>query len=113
MAEHASAPFDWQSSGLPGSNGLFNIYVTDKDGRKIAAVWGKPGEKEATANLFVAAPALVTALDKAINYLAVWAATIGDKKASEKALEVLRECTSALAKAKGEDVAEVFQEEGL
>ena len=34
----------------------------DKDGRKIAAVWGKDFEREATANLMVAAPALPDAL---------------------------------------------------
>jgi hypothetical protein len=58
----APAPYDWLASGKPGSNGDFNLYVTDKSGRKIAAIWGKRGEREATAKLFVFAPRMLAAL---------------------------------------------------
>lgn len=56
----APHPWDWQGSGKPGSNGLYNVYVIDREGRKIAAVWGKEAgdEKMWTASLIAEAPAL-------------------------------------------------------
>lgn len=63
IAAPAPAPWDWAASGKPSSsNGLFNIYITDANGRKIAAVWGKPDEKEATCKLIVAAHSMLAAL---------------------------------------------------
>ena len=64
----APTPWRWSASGKPTGKSLarFHIYVEDKDGRKIAAVWGKDGEREATANLLVAAPALRDALRKVV-----------------------------------------------
>ena len=63
-AQPAPTPWRWSASGKPTGKSLarFHIYVEDKDGRKIAAVWGKDGEREATANLLVAAPTLRDAL---------------------------------------------------
>jgi hypothetical protein len=60
----APTPWRWSVSGKPTGKSLarFHIYVEDKDGRKIAAVWGKDGEREATANLLVAAPTMRAAL---------------------------------------------------
>lgn len=56
----APHPWDWLGSGKPGSNGLYNVYITDLNGRKIAAVWGKEAgaEKVWTASLIAEAPAL-------------------------------------------------------
>ena len=63
----APTPWRWTASGKPTGKSLarFHIYVEDKDGRKIAAVWGRDGEQEATANLMVAAPALRDACNAA------------------------------------------------
>ena len=63
-AQPAPTPWRWSASGKPTGKSLarFHIYVEDKDGRKIAAVWGKDGEREATANLLVAAPTMKAAL---------------------------------------------------
>ena len=60
----APAPWAWESSKIPGGRGgnNFNLYITDANGRKIAAVWGKPGEKEVTCKLIVAAPAILETL---------------------------------------------------
>ena len=64
-ARPAPGPWSWAPSGKPGGSGDFNIYITDAGGRKIAAVWGKRGEKQATANLLTKAyllPELLGAL---------------------------------------------------
>jgi hypothetical protein len=58
---HAHGPYEWTVSGKLGSNGEFNAYVIDKDGRKIAAVWGKRDEKAATAHLLSASADLLAA----------------------------------------------------
>jgi len=60
----APAPWDWTASTNPGGSArnVFNVYITDANGRKIAAVWGKAEEKEATVRLMVAAPAMLAAL---------------------------------------------------
>ena len=54
MTAPAPAPYNWRRLGRPGSSGLYNVYLTDKDGRNIATVWGRPDEKEATADLLAA-----------------------------------------------------------
>lgn len=54
----APAPWGWHTSGKPGGNGDFNAYVIDRDERKIAAVWGKRGEKEWTGAIIAATPDL-------------------------------------------------------
>lgn len=59
---HAPPPWKIQFSGEPGSHGDRNMYMVDKDGRKIAAVWGKRGEKEATGQLMTSAPDMRAAL---------------------------------------------------
>lgn len=46
-------PWDWTWIGANASGGG-HVYLTDANGRKIAAVWGKAEEKEATADLIVA-----------------------------------------------------------
>lgn len=51
----APGPYTLVERGKAGSNGIKNLYIVDANGRTIAAVWGKPGEREATAALFVAA----------------------------------------------------------
>jgi hypothetical protein len=60
---HAPAPWNVEFSGKPGGNGDLNMYVVDKDGRKIAAVWGKRGEKEATACVVSMSPNLLAACE--------------------------------------------------
>lgn len=44
-------PWDWTWVGN-GTGG--HVYLTDANGRKIAALWGKSGEREAAADLIVA-----------------------------------------------------------
>lgn len=65
----APGPYSWQSSGKPGGNGDFNYYLIDKNKRKIAAVWGKRGEKEATANLLMASHDLLEAAKHALEWM--------------------------------------------
>lgn len=43
-------PWDWIASGAPSANGQFHAYLVDATGRKIAAIWGKAGEKELIAD---------------------------------------------------------------
>ena len=74
----APPPWDWAPSGSPGGNGDFNVYITDKNGRKIAAVYGKRGEKEKTCDLLSAAPKLLEALKLAVRKLEVAARTHGN-----------------------------------
>lgn len=54
MAEAAPRPWDWTWVSAKASSGG-HIYLTDANGRKIAAIWGKAGEKEKTADLIIAA----------------------------------------------------------
>lgn len=60
MTAPAPAPYDFLAIGANASGG-FHLYVTDANGRKIAAVWGPAAEKEATARLFAGAPELLAA----------------------------------------------------
>lgn len=46
-------PWNWTWVGANASGGG-HIYLTDANNRKIAAVWGKAEEKQATAELVVA-----------------------------------------------------------
>jgi hypothetical protein len=48
----APRPWDWQWVSA-GATGRGHIYILDASGRKIAAVWGKAGEKEHTADLII------------------------------------------------------------
>jgi hypothetical protein len=41
--------------GSASASGGGHIYLVDRDGRKIAAIWGKAEEKAATADLIIAA----------------------------------------------------------
>lgn len=47
-------PWDWITSGTPSGNGHFHAYLVDGNGRKIAAIWGKDGEKALIANHIIA-----------------------------------------------------------
>lgn len=47
----APRPWDVVASLTVGNNGVGHVYLVDANGRKIAAIWGKTEEKEATANL--------------------------------------------------------------
>lgn len=51
----APGPWTLAERGKAGSHGITNLYVLDANGRTIMAVWGKPGEREATARLVIAA----------------------------------------------------------
>jgi hypothetical protein len=51
--EPAPLPYNWTTSERPAHNGAFHLYLVDANGRKIAAIWGQPGEKEETAKLIV------------------------------------------------------------
>lgn len=55
IAKAAPGPFDTLEIGVHSASGGCHIYLTDKNGRKIAAIWGKADEKAYTAALIVAA----------------------------------------------------------
>lgn len=48
-------PWDWIAAAFPTNNAKTHIYLTDATGRKIAAIWGREGEKELTADLILKA----------------------------------------------------------
>ena len=52
MVDPAPRPWDWVFVSAPASEGG-HIYLVDANRRKIAAIWGKAGEKKATADLIV------------------------------------------------------------
>jgi hypothetical protein len=54
MSEAAPRPWDWIFVSANASGGG-HIYLVDANGRKIAAIWGKAEEKEATADLILKA----------------------------------------------------------
>ena len=58
----APGPYDWQAVISPTATGGFQLYVIDANGRKVAVVYGKTGEKPATAALLGAAHDLREAL---------------------------------------------------
>ena len=49
----APLPYSLDVARRQTDNGVMHIYIVDANGRKIAAIWGKEGEKEATANLIL------------------------------------------------------------
>lgn len=56
LAKAAPLPWNTLEVGSSGNgNGGYHLYITDANGRKIAAVWGKPVEKAYTASLIVSA----------------------------------------------------------
>jgi hypothetical protein len=55
---HTPGPWDWLAVGANASGG-HHLYIIDKDGRKIAALWGKADEKAANARLIAAATDLL------------------------------------------------------
>lgn len=62
----APAPFNWQTSRTFDAKGVFNAYLLDANGRKIAAIWGRGEEKIATVHLLAAAPELLAALKEVV-----------------------------------------------
>ena len=50
-AEAAPRPWACEWSETFSNNGSYHLYLIDATGRKIAAIWGKPDEKRATAEL--------------------------------------------------------------
>lgn len=76
----------------PGSNGDFYVYLRDANDRKIVGVWGKRGEKEATAALIAAAPDL--------HYVAVLVTELAPILGENNA--VVNLARAALSKARGE-----------
>lgn len=43
-------PWDWIAASFPTNNSRYHAYLVDANGRKIAAIWGKDGEKELIAD---------------------------------------------------------------
>lgn len=43
-------PWDWVCAMHPTNNARYHAYLVDATGRKIAAIWGKDGEKELIAD---------------------------------------------------------------
>ncbi len=55
-------PYEYATTApLDGHHGIGHVYLLDANGRKIAALWGKPGEKMALVELMTAMRDLVTA----------------------------------------------------
>jgi len=52
-----AAPRPWSIgvSSTSSNNDSFHLYLVDANGRKIAAIWGRSGEKLATAEMILAA----------------------------------------------------------
>lgn len=49
-------PWSWEDNGLAGRPlGHGHVYLLDRNGRKIAAIWGRPEEKIAIADFIVEA----------------------------------------------------------
>jgi len=46
-------PWDWTCADKPTANGTFQVYLTDATGRKIAAIWGRPEERETIADTII------------------------------------------------------------
>jgi hypothetical protein len=42
-------PWKWVSSGSSDARGQFHIYLVDANGKKIAAIWGREGQKTLVA----------------------------------------------------------------
>jgi hypothetical protein len=61
FGQAAPRPWSMQWSGTFTANGVGHVYIVDANGRKIAAIWCRADEKEATAVLIIAA---VNAIDE-------------------------------------------------
>jgi hypothetical protein len=48
-------PWDWIAAGVADARGSFHAYLVDSTGRKIAAIWGKDGEKQLIADKIIEA----------------------------------------------------------
>lgn len=46
-------PWDWVATGNADARGCFHAYLVDATGRKIAAIWGKDGEKQLIADKII------------------------------------------------------------
>lgn len=46
-------PWDWVAAGVADARGSFHAYLVDATGRKIAAIWGKDGEKQLIADRII------------------------------------------------------------
>ena len=66
----APGPYEYQMVGTPGQFRSCHVYLIDKTGRKIAAVWGKREEIEDTAQLLAAAHDMLDALKEAREFIA-------------------------------------------
>ncbi len=70
MTQQAPLPYDSLEIGAHSASGGCHIYLTDKNGRKIAAIWGKDDEKAFTAHHLVTAANSHDALVKALEEMA-------------------------------------------
>jgi hypothetical protein len=59
-------PWNWVAASVVDARGSFHAYLVDGTGRKIAAIWGKDGEKKLIADHIVSCvnPAAVTRADE-------------------------------------------------
>jgi hypothetical protein len=57
-------PWNWVSSGSSDARGQYHIYLVDADGKKIAAIWGKEGQKTETAQHIVSLVNAASLLDE-------------------------------------------------
>lgn len=52
-------PWSWEATGNADARGSFHAYLVDATGRKIAAIWGRDGEKRLIADHIVEATNMV------------------------------------------------------
>ena len=97
----APAPWGFESSEKPGGYGNHNMYITDADGRKIAAVWGKRGEKDATAAMMIGSLAMAAALEKIIEMNVQYCIDREGDAAKAETMACVRIARAALAEARG------------
>jgi hypothetical protein len=55
VSEPAPRPWDWIFVATGSGSDFGHVYIVDANNRKIAAVWGKAGEKQKTADLIIEA----------------------------------------------------------
>lgn len=94
----APGPYDWQAVISPTATGGFQLYVVDANGRKVAGVYGKAGEKAATAALLGAAHDLREALARLASHYCKLVAS-GDAGWDAEKEPVVIAARAALAKA--------------
>lgn len=92
-------------SSLPSANNSFHLYLADKRGRKVAALWGGTDEKMANGYLWSAAAEMLEQLDlfiRCLEYEIRVSNNKGDDEGARLKSMTLAIARSVAAKARGE-----------